>query len=1057
MMNAILHGAWIADPQDNADEVFFVWAERAARAPRSKGQGSRVRRHPYAATTIEIADLLAAYVPDVDWRAAERLTRVAVLPSTEGAPVVPRWLLDEPPEDDGDVALVPWRVEGIGVPVLDMLYVLAALPLGGHNLPSPHRLGTDIRFWGQAAKFALELLARQRFLPGLRATNGSMRAVWLPVLDDAHDMERAGALVRGMPPACRALYHERDVTAGRADGRSHVGRAQVVLQSFIEHLVNSAVREWSGEAAPERRTNGQGPAIASAWWRALWAERGQVDVPPARQRELTRFYQAWQSWTYQEQPAADLTFRLCFRLEPPEYDGEAGRVITPSWTLRYLLQARDDPSLLVPASDVWRERGNVLSYLNYRFDRPQEKLLEGLGRAARLCPPVQRSLRAQSPESATLTAQEAYTFLRETARLLEDLGFGVMVPPWWNKPDARLSVRARIKAAPDTINSGILSMSSLVAYDWELALGDETLTREEFERLAELKTPLVQVRGRWVLLQADQVEAAIAFWERQRDRGELPLREALSLALGAQSDIDGLPVGEVLLDDWLSDLLDTLSGDERLEAVPAPEGFVGELRPYQARGLSWLAFLWRWGLGACLADDMGLGKTIQAIALMLHQLENVPGVGPTLLICPTSLVGNWQREVERFAPGLRVMVHHGTGRAEGEDFVERSLDSDLVISTYGLARRDVDDLSKLRWSGIILDEAQNVKNPVTKQARAIRHLEGDHRLALTGTPVENRLSELWSIMSFLNPGFLGSLERFRRAFAVPIERFQDDDASARLRRLVRPFILRRLKTDPKVIQDLPEKVEYKVYCNLTREQATLYEAVVRGAMDELRGADAGPRDLRRRGIVLAMLTRLKQVCDHPALFLADGSQTSTRSGKLNRLTEMLEEVLSVGDRALVFTQFAQMGNLLQRHLQEVFGQEVLFLHGAVPQRQRDRLLLRFQEDEDAPSIFVLSLKAGGTGLNLMRANHVFHYDRWWNPAVENQATDRAYRIGQSRDVQVHKYISVGTLEERIDMLIESKRALAENVVGTGESWLTELGTDELRDLITLRTDAVEAD
>jgi SNF2 family DNA or RNA helicase len=1083
-MNAILHGTWITDPQGDADELFFVWAERAARAPRSKGQGSRVQRHPYAATTIEIADLLAAYVPDVAWRAAERLTRVAVLPSTEGAPLAPRWLLDAAPEEDGDVALAPWRVEGIGVPVLDMLYVLAALPLGEHSLPSPHRLGADIRFWGQAAKFALELLARQRFLPGLRAANGSLRAVWLPVLDAAHDVERLTALVRGMPPACRALYRERDVSAGRAQGRLHTVRAQVVLQSFIEHLVNSAVREWSGEAAPERRHDGRGPDVSSAWWRALWAEDDHIDVSPTRQRELTRFYQAWQSWTYQAQPAADSIFRLCFRLEPPEYDGDAGHVVSPSWTLRYLLQARDDLSLLVPVSEVWRERGNVLSYLNYRFDRPQEKLLEGLGRAARLCPPIQRSLKAQSPESATLSAQEAYTFLRETARLLEDLGFGVMVPPWWSKPDARLSIRARLRAAPDTINSGILSMSSLVAYDWELALGDETLTREEFERLAELKTPLVQVRGRWVLLQADQVEAAIAFWERQRDRGELPLREALALALGARSDIEGLPVGDILLDDWLSDLLDTLAGDERLELVSTPCAFVGELRPYQSRGLSWLAFLWRWGLGACLADDMGLGKTIQAIALLLHQRETLPNVGPSLLICPTSLVGNWQREVERFAPRLRVMVHHGTGRAEGEDFVARSLGSDLVISTYGLARRDVDDLSKLRWSGIILDEAQNIKNPLTKQARAIRHLEGDHRLALTGTPVENRLSELWSIMSFLNSGYLGSLERFRRTFAVPIERFQDDEASARLRRLVRPFILRRLKTDPKVIQDLPEKVEYKVYCNLTREQATLYEAVVRSAMEELRGEDAsqahgsvgsgpafdrsgseakgqrtlsGPRSLRRRGVILAMLTRLKQVCDHPALFLADGSETSTRSGKMNRLTEMLEEVLAVGDRALVFTQFAQMGHLLQRHLQEVFGQEVLFLHGGVPQRQRDRLLLRFQDDERAPAIFVLSLKAGGTGLNLMRANHVFHYDRWWNPAVENQATDRAYRIGQSRDVQVHKFISVGTLEERIDTLIESKRVLAENVVGTGEAWLTELDTDELRDLIMLRTDAVEAD
>ncbi|NLD73592.1 MAG: DEAD/DEAH box helicase, partial [Chloroflexi bacterium] len=321
----------------------------------------------------------------------------------------------------------------------------------------------------------------------------------------------------------------------------------------------------------------------------------------------------------------------------------------------------------------------------------------------------------------------------------------------------------------------------------------------------------------------------------------------------------------------------------------------------------------------------------------------------------------------------------------------------------------------------------------------------------------NRLSELWSIMTFLLPGYLGPLEAFRREFALPIERYQDEDAADRLRRLVRPFVLRRLKTDPLVIQDLPEKFEHKVYCNLTREQVTLYEAVVRDALDTLRSEENGRGGVRRRGLVLAMLTRLKQVCNHPAQFLGDGSPADRRSGKLNRLVEMLEEVLAVDDRALVFTQFAQMGYILQRFLQETFGQEVLFLHGGTPQHQRDKMLERFQEDERAPSIFVLSLKAGGTGLNLMRANHVFHYDRWWNPAVENQATDRAYRIGQTRNVQVHKFICPGTLEERIDQLIESKIALAENVVGAGEAWLTELSTEELRDIVTLRSEVIEDD
>jgi len=418
-------------------------------------------------------------------------------------------------------------------------------------------------------------------------------------------------------------------------------------------------------------------------------------------------------------------------------------------------------------------------------------------------------------------------------------------------------------------------------------------------------------------------------------------------------------------------------------------------------------------------------------------------------------VGNWKREVERFAPHLNVVVHHGAKRAGAEELASLASKADLVISTYGLARRDLESLRPISWGHIILDEAQNIKNPITKQARAIRRLQGQRRVVLTGTPIENRLSELWSILSFLNPGYLGSLEAFRRAFAVPIERFQDEETSERLRKLVRPFILRRVKTDPTVIQDLPAKFEHKVYCNLTREQVTLYEAVVQDAMRELKEGEQRDPVLKRRGQVLAMLTRLKQICDHPALYLGDGSVLGARSGKLNRLLEMLDEVLATGERSLVFTQYAQMGQLLQRHLVEYFRREVLFLHGGTSQPAREKMIMRFQEADDAPGIFVLSLKAGGTGLNLMRANHVFHFDRWWNPAVENQATDRAFRIGQSRDVQVHKLIAVGTLEDRIDMLIESKRALAESVVGSGEDWLADLSTDALLDLVTLRADALE--
>jgi SNF2 family DNA or RNA helicase len=1053
-MNAILHGTWIHDPQDSAADGFFAWAERAADAPaQAGGRRPRVGRHPYAATTIEIAQLLAHYVPDVDWRAAPRMTRVALLPSYEHAPVVPRWLVAADENGNGEPSMAWWRIEGIGIPVLQIVEVLAALPMRNHAIGAPHRVGDDLRFWGIVAKFGLEILAGQRYLPGIAARDQELYARWQPALRSEEDLEREQVLTTGMPPVCRAIFRER----GGMD-QVRLPRADLVLDSFLAHLTDQAVRAWS-DVSSDSVLNSNGSSrhymgsvdLGRQWLAALVGDDPSLRLNGQRNRDLTRFYRGWQGWSRQARQADASELRLCFRLEPPaagqpDDDGH--------WHLRYLLQAVDDPSLMIPASHIWRERGDVLSYLNRRFDQPQERLLAGLGAAQQFSPAIRRSLKRNAPEGARLTPQEAYTFLRETARLLKSTGFGVLVPPWWSRPDARLRVRVRLGAQADEAAPGYLSMDRLISYDWELALGDDALSREEFERLAALKTPLVRMRGQWVLLQPEQVEAAIAFWKRQQARDSMTLGEALRLALGSKDVLDGLPVAEIELDPWLQDLVQALENGQRFEVLPEPKGFQGELRPYQVRGMAWLSFMTQLGLGVCLADDMGLGKTIQTIALLLHDKERGALDEPALVICPTSVVGNWRREVQRFGPDLRVMVHHGTGRSGGEDLLQEARSHDLVISTYGLAWRDLEDLRQVPWSYVFLDEAQNIKNPSTKQARAVRRLQGVRRAALTGTPVENRLSELWSIMSFLNPGYLGGFDRFRRNYAVPIERYQDDQALTELRTLVQPFILRRVKTDPMVIQDLPEKLDAKVFCNLTREQATLYEAIVRDAMASIEDSD---QEIARRGRVLAMLTRLKQVCDHPALMLGDGSDIGRRSGKVNRLSEMLEEVLAIGDRALIFTQFAQMGHLLQRYLQELFQQEVLFLHGGTPQKRRDEMVMRFQEDPNAPSIFLLSLKAGGTGLNLMRANHVFHFDRWWNPAVENQATDRAYRIGQRRDVQVHKFVTVGTLEESIDVLIESKRELAENVIGAGEGWLTDLDTDALRELVVLREDSAMDD
>ena len=397
------------------------------------------------------------------------------------------------------------------------------------------------------------------------------------------------------------------------------------------------------------------------------------------------------------------------------------------------------------------------------------------------------------------------------------------------------------------------------------------------------------------------------------------------------------------------------------------------------------------------------------------------------------------------------MVHHGADRLTGKKFAREAKKNDIILSTYALAHRDEDTLSEVHWQHVVLDEAQNIKNPAAKQTQAIKKLKAAHRIALTGTPVENRLSELWSIMDFLNPGYLKSAQHFRTNFALPIEKYRKKERAEILRRIIQPFVLRRVKTDPKVINDLPEKMEMKVYYNLTREQASLYEAVVAEMIERIDKSEG----IERKGLVLATLMKLKQICNHPALFLQDGSILEGRSGKLARLEEMLEEVLAEGDKALIFTQFAGMGVMLRHYLQEKVGCETLFLHGGTAKKQRDAMIQRFQNDPHGPPLFILSLKAGGLGLNLTAANHVFHFDRWWNPAVENQATDRVFRIGQKKNVQVHKFVCIGTLEERIDQMIEQKKELADSIIGTGEAWLTEMSTEQLKEVFTLSRDAVE--
>ena len=1030
LRNLIVHAAWLPQTEETA-ACFALWGEAGQSDTllvRARGRTRDARPHPFAASAEALREALP--LPELN-EAAVAGSLVAQLPSAGARPLPSRPFLSEP-APAAKIRLGAWTLPALLFTPLDSLTLLINV-----DIETPGRVaGPDLRFWIAAARFALELVAGQRYLPALITSGTVCRAVWRPQFDLPDDQARFDKLAGAMPPAARA------VTRSGAKADPEIG-PHTLLTDFLDCAVDAFVRQEAEFTWRRKKKSSMLPG--ELWLRALVAEDSTVDLPPS-------FVEQYQAWTQPAQ-APEGNFRLCFRLDPPGTADEDGIVLPRpgafDWTLRYFLQANDDPSLLVPAEAVWRERGSSLKFLNRKFDQPQEGLLAGLGLAARIYPPIEDSLRAARPEGCQLAAEGAHNFIREAALLLQGSGFGVLLPGLSTKLGLRLKLGSRKQTKAPAGGVAKLAFENVVAFNWELALGDQVLTRDEFERLAALKVPLVQVRGQWVEVRPEQLQQALDFLRERETAGEVTLEEALRLAL-APGSVAGLPVAAVETAGWVGELLGRLTGQARLEPLAAPAGFVGTLRPYQAVGFAWLAFLRQFGLGACLADDMGLGKTIQTIALLLH-LRQAQGrrKKPALLVCPTSVVSNWQHEVERFAPSLRVLVHHGSERDKA-NFVQDAQRSDLVLTAYALLPRDEALLAAVEWGEVILDEAQNIKNPDTRQARAARQLPAEHRIALTGTPIENRLGELWSLFQFINPGYLGTQASFQTNFARPIERAQDPAAARRLKDLAGPFILRRVKTDRSVIDDLPAKNEMKVYCALTREQATLYEAVVRDSLRQIEQAEG----VQRRGLVLSTLMKLKQVCNHPAHLLGDGSALVNRSGKLNRLGEMLDEVREVKEHALIFTQFAEMGELLKRHLEASFGDEVLFLHGGTPAKTRTKLVDRFQNDPYAPPAFILSLKAGGTGLNLTRANHVFHFDRWWNPAVENQATDRAFRIGQTRNVQVYKFLCTGTVEERIDEMIERKLALAQSIVGTSEAWITELSTEQLRDLFALRAEAV---
>ena len=1067
---------------DDGGGGFLLWGEDSELPPSGtprRGRNPTVplpQPHPFTAVGSRLVEGVLDVAPTLHGAVASGVeeSQVVWLPGKPHAPLASPELIRTDAVAGARRGLGLWPFEVTTLRLSPSAGLDVALALGAAGSPELHA-GASVSTFAALAALALEISAAGRVLPDLRQGPDGPEAVWEPLMNGEDD-RRVRAVADSLPPVCRAL-----TAAGVAPEK--------IVHHAVSALVDAVCRDslTASRTAPIRLPRGgDDPTALESWLIALVSRTPAVQADPHELAKLEQLVSEWRA----DAAARGGSFRLCLRLREPRDDGVADDGLTPdatadpseegaAWELEFLLQATDDLSLVVGAEEVWRA-GAQLQRASRSLSAPHEVFLAELGRAVRIYPQLGEALRQPAPTGLALTLDGAHRFLVEAAPALEVAGFGVLLPSWWGRPSARLGVRLKT-STPSTSarggagTGGLLNQEGICAFDWEAALGDQQIDQAELLRLAKLKAPLVNVRGQWMEFRPAEVDRLVRFLVAQpktRAQRTMTIGEVLQVAAGVGPDQPGVPILGISAEGQLGALLrGELEGT--LDVRPTPEGFTGELRPYQQRGVAWLQMLERLGLGACLADDMGLGKTATVLALLQNEhlaaaalataadaaaadaaatgrsKKGAADSGPTLVICPTSVAGNWARESERFTPDLTVLMHHGATRAREAAFEKAAAAADIVITTYALATRDRTVLAKVPWRRIVLDEAQNVKNPEAKQTKAVRALPSPRKVALTGTPVENHLGELWSIMEILNPSLLGSAASFRERFVIPVERFRDEEAAEQLRRLTRPFILRRLKTDRSIVPDLPEKMEMNELCTLTKEQVTLYQAVVDDMLRRIDEADG----IARKGLVLTAMLRLKQVCNHPAQFLSDGSALPGRSGKLERAGEILDEVLDSGERALVFTQFAEMGSLLVEYLSAHLGCRISYLHGGVPRRQRDDMVAEFQDPAVDVPIMVLSLKAGGTGLNLTAANHVIHFDRWWNPAVENQATDRAFRIGQRKDVLVRKLVCAGTLEDRIDQLIASKRDLAERVVGAGEGWLTELSTDDLADVLRLSAEA----
>jgi hypothetical protein len=1015
-------------------EGFFLWGERSFTGGSLRGgrrrTGGGTPDHPWAAGAERVREALSSGGREYPFL-SDTVKIEMKLPTVGGKYPIPSTpLLGELPKRyaraANEAAPQNWTAEAVPVGAADLAGTREfftsreSVSSDGRFLANGLMAAPDLCYVTECCSFVTSLLERGRFLPDIEASEDGDRyeSVWTPMLAGC-DAERYRRL-RGVMPDILRASRGRDAPAEAVlrdmisdfiddiirDARARKGDADTdassrkVMKAIIKNAANPA------ECAGERKRRGK---LVNAlnphelWIRSLgWT--GETD---GLSRSLASIYREVKEWRGRYEWLARVPFKPAVTL--------SGGEDPDRWRLEYSF-VRSSPDGTIPARDVWNASGDHNAGYMRRY------ALLTLGGIGAVFPPVERSLELPAPEGCPLTLAETADFLRNRAPELTEMGVKVIYPDWWSDNSSEmLTIR------------GTRGENS--SFRWRLAWRGTVLSDEEKRAAVDGDCPLIRLRGEWAYISRERAAAVTLRLERLPE--DISPVDAVRLAI-KDHIIDGFSDTPEL-----ESIYGALRNGVPPEILPAPKNMRGELRPYQALGYSWLAFLSGLGIGACLADDMGLGKTIQALALV-QRYRDMDRPRPVLLICPTSVIETWRVEAEKFFPSLPLYIHYGHDRRRGASFARAAESSALVTSSYALLHRDAELYKNIGWRGVILDEAQNIKNPDTRQARAARSLRADWKIALTGTPVENHAGDIWSIMEFLMPGMLGGRRYFANCCVKPISAARDSAAMEKLKNAVRPFIMRRLKTDPAIAPDLPRKIETVEYCGLTREQMKLYAAVA----DKFTRGLNGVFGIKRRGLVLAGLTRMKQICDHPSLFAKDGDFATERSSKLERLMSLAEEMYAAGDRALIFTQYAEMGKILKHQLQERFGRGAFFLRGGVPRADRDKMVRAFQES-GAARFFVLSLRAGGVGLNLTRANQVVMYDRWWNPAVETQAIDRAYRIGQASNVQVHIFCCKGTLEERIGDMMASKKTLADSVIPERDNWIAELSDRELKKLVAL--------